>query len=274
MLEGDGQIRKRKRGWMGSYGNIWDVIPNIQDGRFGRHPRWRFLIFNILMRRKANSSARFYVSKASGLKDLTREELTTALLAEEGLLPQIIRQGSILSGTRPFWRNKGCSLQAQVRFLSPEISPAFLTFSTADMQWQDLHRHFPGWAAAALEDDRSRHNFAWDGVQNNPHIIAEYLMIRLCTFAEHVLRPFLNFTDYWERIEWQARGSGHCHALFWIPTAPALDQETEESRARFAQYWGALITAWNPDQLRLPDASNPLWLLWTWLILLISSPRS
>ena len=26
MLEGDGQIRKRKRGWMGSYGNIWDVI--------------------------------------------------------------------------------------------------------------------------------------------------------------------------------------------------------------------------------------------------------
>jgi hypothetical protein len=29
------------------------------DSRFGRHPRWRFLIFNILMRRKANSSARF-----------------------------------------------------------------------------------------------------------------------------------------------------------------------------------------------------------------------
>lgn len=61
-----------------------------RDGRFGRHPRWRFLIFNILMRRKANSSARFYVSKASDLKDLTREELTTALLTDEGLLPQII----------------------------------------------------------------------------------------------------------------------------------------------------------------------------------------
>jgi hypothetical protein len=26
MLEGDGQIRKQKRGWTGSYGNIWDVI--------------------------------------------------------------------------------------------------------------------------------------------------------------------------------------------------------------------------------------------------------
>ena len=185
-----------------------------QDGRFGRHPRWRFLIFNILMRRKANSSARFYVSKASGLKDLTREELTSTLLTDEGLLPQIIRQGSMLPGTRPFWRNKGGSLQAQARFLSPEMSPVFLTFSAADIQWQDLHRHFPGWANVALADDRTRHNFAWDSVQNNPHIIAEYLVIRLQTFIKNVLRPYLKFTDYWERLEWQARGTGHCHALF------------------------------------------------------------
>ncbi len=49
------------------------------DGCFGRHPRWRFLVFNMIMRRKAASAARFYVSKASGLKDLTREELTAAL---------------------------------------------------------------------------------------------------------------------------------------------------------------------------------------------------
>lgn len=55
------------------------------------------------MRRKADSSARFYVSKASGLKDLSRDELGDALLADEGLVPQIVRQGSHLTGTRPFW---------------------------------------------------------------------------------------------------------------------------------------------------------------------------
>jgi hypothetical protein len=49
------------------------------DSRFGRHPRWRFLVFNIIMRRKAASAARFYVLKASRLKDLTYEELTAAL---------------------------------------------------------------------------------------------------------------------------------------------------------------------------------------------------
>src|SRR6195952_3364640 len=229
----------------------------FHDGRFGQHPRWRFLIFNILMRRKANCSARFYVSKASHLKDMNREELAEALLEDEGLLPHIVRQGSQLSGTRPFWRNKSNSLQAQARFLSPSMSPVFVTFSAADMQWQDLHRHFPGFTNLALADDRVRRTFVWDGVQKNPHIVAHYLVLRLQAFTKHVLRPLLGFTDSWDRFEWQARGSGHSHALFWIPEAPSLDQETEEARARFAQYWGSLITAWNPDQLRLPDARNP-----------------
>ena len=75
----------------------------FSDGRFGRHPRWRFLVFNMLMRRKvgssaynpfnmlmhqkANSLARFYISKASGLKDLSRDKLIEALLTDEALLP-------------------------------------------------------------------------------------------------------------------------------------------------------------------------------------------
>jgi len=228
------------------------------EGRFGRHPRWRFLVFNILMRRKANLSARFYVSKASGLKDLSREELTDALLADGGgLLPQIVRQGSDLTGTRPFWKNKSNHLQAQARFLSPSMSPVFMTFSAADMQWQDLHRHFPGYAELGDADDRTRRAFIWDGVQNNPHIVAHYLSIRLKAFTEHVLRPHFGFADSWARFEWQARGSGHLHALFWIPTAPLLDQDTDAFRAAFAQFWDFFITAWNPDPLRLPDARNP-----------------
>ncbi|KIX07226.1 uncharacterized protein Z518_01879 [Rhinocladiella mackenziei CBS 650.93] len=56
----------------------------FHDGGFGRHPCWLFFVFNLLMCRKANSSARFYVSKASGLKDLSREELTEALRTNEG----------------------------------------------------------------------------------------------------------------------------------------------------------------------------------------------
>ncbi|TGO31542.1 hypothetical protein BHYA_0544g00010 [Botrytis hyacinthi] len=49
------------------------------NSRFGRHSRWRFLVFNILLRRKAANVARFYVLKALGLKDFSRKELMAAL---------------------------------------------------------------------------------------------------------------------------------------------------------------------------------------------------
>jgi hypothetical protein len=111
------------------------------------------------MQRKTGKSARFYVSKSSGLKDLTREELAIALADDETLLPQIVRQGSGLTGTRPFWRNKSNSLHAIARFLLPRASPVFITFSAADMQWQDLHRHFQGYSDIALANNRILRTF-------------------------------------------------------------------------------------------------------------------
>jgi ATP-dependent DNA helicase PIF1 len=66
-------------------------LMRYSDGRFGRHPRWRFLVFNILMRRKSTNSARYYVSKASNMINLTREELGEALNSDSNLLPQIVR---------------------------------------------------------------------------------------------------------------------------------------------------------------------------------------
>lgn len=227
------------------------------DGRFGQHPRWRFLVFNMLMRRRAGNSARFYVSKTSGLKDCTREELADALVADDTLLPQIVRQGASLAGTRPYWKTRAGGLLAQARFLSPNMSPVFLTFSAADMQWRDLHRHFRGFSDVSPADDYTQRRFVWTKVQSDPHIVAHYLVIRFRAFLDRVLRPFLGFADYWYRFEWQARGSGHLHCLLWIPGAPVLDQETAESRAAFARYWGIRITAVHPDQLRAPDARNP-----------------
>lgn len=93
-----------------------------------------------------------------------------------------------------------------------------MTFSAADMQWEDLHQHFLGYSTVATEDDHTRRKFIWDMVQNHPHIVAHYLDARFRLFKEHVLRPFFGYTDEWSRYEWQARGSGHLHCLFWIPS--------------------------------------------------------
>jgi hypothetical protein len=82
----------------------------FQDGRFSRHPRWKFLVFNILIQTHARDSAYYYVSKTSGLRDLDRDELIEALLGNTNLVKHIARQGACLTGTRPFWRTKSTAL--------------------------------------------------------------------------------------------------------------------------------------------------------------------
>jgi hypothetical protein len=111
------------------------------------------------MRQRAASAARFYVSKSSGLKDLSREDLSEALEADESLLPYIVRQGSCLTGTRPFWTNKSNSLQAMARCLLASVSLVFVTFSAADIQWQDLHRHFPSYTDVVGAKERVLRTF-------------------------------------------------------------------------------------------------------------------
>jgi hypothetical protein len=62
-----------------------------KDKHFGRYPQWRFLVFNILMCDKSRKSARYYISKASNLSNLTREELGDILNSDSNLLRQIVR---------------------------------------------------------------------------------------------------------------------------------------------------------------------------------------
>jgi hypothetical protein len=82
---------------------------------------------------KARSTAHFYVSQTSYIKDLTCEELTDTLNTDANLLLQIVRQGTLLPGTCLFWRNRSSSLQAYARFLSQSTAPLFVTASCADI---------------------------------------------------------------------------------------------------------------------------------------------
>jgi ATP-dependent DNA helicase PIF1 len=228
----------------------------FEDGRFGRHPRFRFLIFNMLMRVRAREAARFFVKKNSDLAGLSLEELEQRLAESQSLLSQIIRQGNCLSGSRPFWAKKASSLVAQAKFLHP-ASPVFVTFSCADMQWDDLHRHMPRYDEYRTGSDMQRKKIVWENVQNNPHVIAYWLNLRFSLFCEHVLRPFLRYDDFWYRFEWQDRGSGHIHAILWIHHGPGMNMSTEELRRLFADFWDGKITAWNPNSARPADNRNP-----------------
>ncbi len=136
------------------------------------------------------------------------------------------------------------------------MSPVFITFSCADLQWHDLHRQLPRYDNFLAGNSIIRRRIVWENVQDCPHIVAYYLYLRFRAFLRLVVKPYFGYTDHWLRYEWQARGSGHVHALFWVPTAPSLDQSTAELRTIFARYWAKSITAWNPIPSWAPNAQN------------------
>lgn len=64
--------------------------------------------------------------------------------------------------------------------------------------------------------------------------------------------------DYWNRVEWQGRGSPHNHGFVWLKNAVELI-DTDAGRRAFADFWGIHISALNPQQFRqMPPDENPL----------------
>jgi hypothetical protein len=116
----------------------------FHDSRFATHPRFRFLLFNLLMWQRAHSSARYFVKSSEAVGQLSQEELQERLADSDGLLNSVVRQGLCLRGTRLYWRAKGANLEAHAHNL-PHLSLVFVTYSCADHQWDDLQRHMPSY---------------------------------------------------------------------------------------------------------------------------------
>ncbi|KAM4062456.1 PIF1-like helicase [Hirsutella rhossiliensis] len=170
------------------------------DGRFARHPTFRFVAFNTLMRSQARARSKFFVKQHDGTREpLTREQLIQALEHAED--PQA--QALINSITR-----KRQDLEA-------------------------LYQHMPRYEE-------------WLGA-SEPERMA-------------LSRTKFNVTDYWDRYEWQGRGSPHNHGLYWMENCPVTDMRDETARDLFARTWGFHITAINPEPNRtMPQGEgNPL----------------
>ncbi|KID84375.1 ATP-dependent DNA helicase PIF1, partial [Metarhizium majus ARSEF 297] len=234
------------------------------DGRFARHPTFRFVAFNTLMRSQARARSKFFVKQHDGTREpLTREQLIQALEHSEdpetqALINSITRHAVSIRGTRPFWNRKRQDLEAYAYSLG--CPGAFITFSPADLHWRSLYQHMPRyeeWLAASESERMALSRYL---LRQNPHIAAFHFYRRYCFFRDIVLRKKFNVTDYWDRYEWQGRGSPHNHGLYWMKESPAADMEDEAARDIFARTWGFHITAVNPEPRRsVPHGEgNPL----------------
>ncbi|EXU94892.1 PIF1-like helicase [Metarhizium robertsii] len=222
------------------------------DGRFARHPTFRFVAFNTLMRSQARARSKFFVKQKGGSHEpLTREQLIQALEHSED--PEA--QALINSITRHAKRQ---DLEAYAYNLG--CPGAFITFSPADLHWRSLYQHMPRYDEWLAASELERMGLSRQLLRQNPHIAAFHFYRRYCFFRDIVLSKKFNITDYWDRYEWQGRGSPHNHGLYWMENCPGVDLGDEAARDVFARTWGFHITAINPEPSRtMPEGEgNPL----------------
>ena len=244
-----------------TYQDYLEHAMHTQDGRFARHPTWRFVAFNTLMRRQARSHSGFFAVQQSKLggRELTHEDVREAFNNPDSdeaqrLITSIARHSVQLRGTRPFWNRRRQDLEAHAHNL--RCPGAFLTFSPADLHWSSLYQHMPGFVEWSEAPEPQRMAISARLLRENPHIAAWHFHRRFTLFRDIVLKSKFNLTDYWTRYEWQKRGSPHSHGLYWMKGAPLADVDNEDARREFARLWGFHVTAVNPEPGRMRPAGE------------------
>ena len=105
----------------------------------------------------------------------------------------------------------------------------------------------PNYEAWKQATGRDKMRIAIENVRDNPHIAAYHFHERFNQFMTHVLIPKFGVVDYWNRYEWQGRGSLHSHGVVWFKTEgrdiPICNMTFAENKEYFVRFWGIQVEA-------------------------------
>ena len=233
-------------------GNYFTHLLKYEDGRFARHPRFRFFALNTEMRWRALQAGRIYIQQHPGDAQLTVDELRDMAGREgEAFSNRVLHYAASLRGTRQYcFRQRGRLISMVDTLGLPTI---FFTHSAADLQWPELAR-------LICPDQPGTPSSRIDAVNNNPALADWFFCHRVQRFVEVFYLGVLKATDYWMRFEWQHRGSPHVHGVAWLPNAPDVEQllkltdNIESVKEEIIQYANEVVTTINPAVA--PDGSD------------------
>ena len=234
-------------------GNYFTHLMKYDDGRFARHPRFRFFALNTKMRWRANETGRIYIRQHPGEAHLTVDDLRDMIGREgEVFANKVTHYGACLRGTKQYWFRERNRLIAMIDTLG--LPTIFYTHSAADHQWPELAQLI---CPKDPEDKQARAK----AVIDNPALADWFFYYRITKFVDAFYVNILKATDYWMRFQWQHRGSPHVHGLAWLPNAPDVENLlssspdlVESTKEKIIEYADKIISTINPAVL--PDGSN------------------
>ena len=223
-----------------------------QDGRFARHKVWKFVVHNMIMRKRALEQSRFFVDQQLGDPQITVPDLQGRLARGDTFTDKLLYFGANLRGTAQYWHQRRRELRALVEFMVNEkhgLPSFFMTGSCAEFYFPPLRRlleeyilQTTGEEVNLAEDSDAR----FKAVQENTHVVVSYFDLRTQAYHEKALKPVFGVSDYWYRYEFaKFRGQIHWHQLSWredrqphqlLHEAREDGCEEEEYAARLSQW--------------------------------------
>lgn len=138
----------------------------------------------MIQRKRILQQSGIFLRQNPGEAHLTVDELRQMATSNNSntLISKISRYAANIAGSNAYWYKVREDLKAIITTLgTPTL---FLTFSSADMPWPDLH--------VLLGNENSTGDKRRQAVINNPHIVDWFFTLRLDSFIKHWLYKTLD----------------------------------------------------------------------------------
>lgn len=169
------------------------------------------------------------------------KSVTPAMLQDPNLLSKMINNNEAIRfmqpirGTPSYWQTAQKDLFAMLRQIG--IPTWFCSFSAAEFRWHTTIEAI----LRQQSDNRRIDEMDWteksEILRSNPVTVARMFEHRFHIFMRDVIlspsEPIGKVVDYFQRVEFQQRGSPHMHCLFWIDGATKLEQDGEIAVCNF-----------------------------------------
>ncbi|XP_062576240.1 uncharacterized protein LOC134238134 [Saccostrea cucullata] len=226
------------------------------DNRFAKDSNYIF--FSQYMSELNQVIQKTQISVRKSISKGTEKPVTSNMVQDPEILCRLLRNDEALRfmqpirGTPAYWSAAQKDLFAMLRQLG--IPTWFCSFSAAEHRWNDAIRTI----LKQQNDDRDPLLLDWseknETLRCNPVTVARMFEHRFHVFHRDVVcspsEPIGKIVDFFQRVEFQQRGSPHMHCLYWVENAPKLDEHGEKAVCDFIDKY---VTCEVPSEEDDPD---------------------
>jgi hypothetical protein len=165
----------------------------FEDGRFAKHQYFKFIVHNIIMRKRTLEQSTFIVKQQLGENPISINDIKEKLNSgDTSIVSKMLYFGASLRGTSQYWAQRNKELKSLIKFQINETNglPSFFTTaSCAEYHFKTLRRILHGYTleTSGTDMDLTNRNNLFQVLQQNTHIVSLYFDLRTKAYFDLVM---------------------------------------------------------------------------------------